>query len=172
MAIGKIGTLVDDGDFLDSDELEEIPTAASAWRLDFKGSAMQSADKNPEAVKAALTARLARIDKAGEGDFWAELLKEVPAKIEALVEDDKAPSDATHKLVGGLFEGSYVKDPQLSEDRQGFWVTFVEGVRKDRRVLTSFADLVNVDGFPDLDLEKMLAPGKTGSYIGPRPRRK
>lgn len=170
MAIRDIDALVDDDSEVEG--LEEIPTAGSAWNLDFRGSAMKSADKNPEAVSAALTARLARIDKAREGNFWAELLKEVPAKIEALVEDDKAPSDATHKLVGGLFEGSYVKDPQISEDRQGFWVTFVEGVRKGKRVLASFDDLIKVDGFPDLDLRKLLVPGKTGSYIGPRSRRK
>lgn len=167
---------LDDSDVSSPLELDETPTIKDGrWSLDFRGASIPAASKDPEAIKAALGARLRRIEKERDRDPWLDTVGEVRSiseSVRALTVNVEVPADATHKLVGGLFEGSYVKDPQISEDRQGFWVTFVEGVRKDRRVLTSFADLVKVDGFPDLDLEKMLAPGKTGSYIGPRPRRK
>lgn len=72
--------------------------------------------------------------------------------------DVEIPDGATHKLVGGLFPGVYVKFIGLSDDRQALVIEFMTGHRKGMLMRAMPDLLVDVkSGQPDSSLARKLS---------------
>lgn len=158
-----------DGDELDFD-LEEMPTPkGNSWALDVHGTYVAPADKSPEVLKAALDARLKRIDQARDRDPWGDLDREIAAVSRRVSESAggvDVPIDATHKIVGGLFADTYAKDPRVTEDGKAFYVTLASGLRRGMMTRVDFDQFTKVDGLPDYKLRSLLS----GAVVKGEPR--
>lgn len=152
---------LDDSDGLCPTDLEEMPTTGNTrWSLDFRGASIPAASKDPEAIKAALDARLRRIDKARDRDPWLDTAGEVRSiseSVKASTVNVEVPADATHKIVGGLFANTYASNPTITEDGQAFYVVMVSGSRKGMMTRVDFEQITKVDGHPDYSLRNLLS---------------
>ncbi|MCX6735331.1 MAG: hypothetical protein NTZ25_05505 [Candidatus Peregrinibacteria bacterium] len=157
---------LDDSDGLDPTDLEEMPTIRDTrWSLDFRGASIPAASKDPEAIKVALAARLRRIDNARDRDPWLDTASEVRSISERVRESTvnvEVPSDATHKIVGGLFADTYAINPRVTEDGQAFYVVMVSGSRKGMMTRVDFDQFTKVDGIPDYKLRGLLSAAPKG----------
>jgi hypothetical protein len=133
------------------------------WALDFRGASVPAAPKDPAAIAFALADRLRRIDAARDGDPWKDDVRSISCNVRSLTESVDVPEGATHKIVGGLFVDSYVRDPEVTEDGQAFYVVFVNGPLKDRFTRVEFSEFVKVDGRPDDSLRQLMAVAPRGS---------
>lgn len=158
---------IDDSDVSSPLELDETPTIKDVrWALDFKGAAVPAATKNPEVLKAALAARLKRIDEARDRDPWTDATDDVRSisnRVRESTANIEVPEDATHKIVGGLFADVYAKAPRVTEDGQAFYVTMVSGPRKGMTIRVDFNQLTKLDGMPDDNLKKLLGVASKGN---------